>query len=50
MAIKIDGTTVIDTSRHLANITDCDGTAMGWFPTASSITSTINFTTPFIFL
>jgi hypothetical protein len=48
MSIKIDGTTVIDQSRHLANITDCDAKAFAFYPSAATITSTINFTTPFM--
>lgn len=48
MAIKISGTDVIDDSRKLVNITDAEGEFLGFNPSATAITNTINFTTPFM--
>lgn len=48
MAIKIIGTDVIDDQRKLKNITDCDAFVGDFHPAATTITTTINFTTPFM--
>lgn len=50
MAIKVSGTTVIDNSRKFENITSTDSMVFSdFYPNASTITTTINFTTPFMF-
>ena len=48
MAIKVSGTEVINDQRQLVNITDTEGKSSAFFPSASAITTTINFTTPFM--
>ena len=50
MAIKVSGTTVINDSRKFENITSTDSMVFSDFhPNSSTITTTINFTTPFMF-
>ena len=48
MAIKVNGTAVIDDSRGLVNVTDATGMFGGFYPSPSTITTNINFTTPFM--
>ena len=48
MAIKISNTDVINNSRNLVNITDMDAHYNSFSAKAEIITSTINFTTPFM--
>jgi hypothetical protein len=48
MAIKVNGTEVIDDTRGLVNVTDATGVFGGFNPSPSTITTNINFTTPFM--
>lgn len=46
MAIKVSGTTVIDNSRILQNITNTTGIYTNWHPEADTITTVIDFDKP----
>lgn len=46
MAVKIAGTTVIDDSRILQNITNTTGVYTDWHPAADTITTVIDFDKP----
>jgi hypothetical protein len=48
MAIKVNGTEVIDDSRGLLNVTDATGKFGEFYPSPATITTNINFTTPFM--
>lgn len=50
MTIKISGTSVINNSRALENITDAQGVYDAFHPTATAITTVINFNTPLMTL
>lgn len=50
MAIKISGTDVINNSRAIENITNATGTYDAFHPTATAITTVINFSTPLMTL
>ena len=50
MAIKVTGTTVIDNSRVLQNITGANGVYNNFHPASTAITSVIDFSTPFMTL
>lgn len=48
MAIKISGTSVINNSRNLENITDMDAHYYSYSAQTAIITNNLNFTTPFM--
>mgnify|MGYP001598097524 CR=1 FL=1 len=48
MAIKVNGTTVIDDSRNLVNVADAEGKFGNFHVSPATITTIINFNTPFM--
>jgi len=50
MAIKVGGTTVINNSRALTNVTDMVGKYDDFFPNSSSITTQLDFSKPLMTL